>query len=213
MARSLSLHKRRRGIMDITLRVRPGVKEYQFAAAANFDAAFTKFETVPAAGLLTPGALNSESSGSQFRGLTRFLFNPDDYTAGVAAVDDMKPFWIQVTPVDWAGAPGAAEAPHLFLPYSSTPNRAYNVSGTISTSTFEIQLPGLSSGAVIEVDGADNVYVAFDPNGDEFRVPSLSVDYADYHSYSQTFSQLFLRGSALSTAFHASLRLVNSPLT
>lgn len=212
MARSFSVYRRLPGILDLTIRSRPGVKEYQFKAATNFDAAFNLFQVVPAAGMVSYTIPNVGTYDSQFRNLTRFAFNPNDYTLAVPAVSDSKPFWIRVAPVDFSGVVGPDEAMHLVLPFSSTPSRAYNISGSLGVAVTELQLPYNTSNPIVEVNGANNVYMAFEPNSYEFKVPSLGTEFSDYRAAFQTFSQLFLRGSADPTVFFASFRLVSNQM-
>ena len=211
MARSLSVFRRRPKVVDLNLRARPGIKEYQFKAAANFDAAFILFDTVPFGGKMSAGIVDSGPDNGQFRGLTRFIFNPADYTATVPAVDDTKPFWISIAPVTFAGVVGPAEAPHLILPFSSTPNRGYNLTGTVGTGVTELQLPLQTSSSLIEVDGVDNMFISFEPDSYEFRIPSLASDFMNFQNSFPTFSQLFLRGSSAATVFHGSFRLITNP--
>lgn len=211
MARSFSVYRRRPGLMDITVRSRPGVSGFRFKAASNFDAAFSLFQFVPSAGLIKP-SLDTGMSDSQFRGLTRFLFNPSDYTGTVPAVDDTKPFWIRIAPVSLSGVVGPDEAIHLVLPFSSTPNRAYNIAGDVGLTSVELQLPLQSSNPIFEVPGSNSLFLAFDPNGYEFMVPNMGVDFSDYRAAFQTFSEIHVRGSAAPTKFYASFRLLSSPV-
>ena len=210
MARSLSLYRRRVGVVDLNLRQRAGIASYNFQAAANFDGTFTTFQNVPSYGFRSNGVPDISVADSQFRGLTRFLFNPSDYTVAVPAVDDTKPFWVRIQPITNAGIVGAAEAMHLILPYSSTLNRALNLAGSVPNTALELQLPGNVNNALFQVNDTNNLFVAFEPNGAEFQVPSLINEFTTFETTYQTFSQLFLRGSSSPTLISISCRIINT---
>jgi len=103
MARNLSVYRRRPGLVDIAFPARPGAKSYQFQVAPNWDTAMVSFQVVPAFGFRSPGVPDVGMADGQFRGKTRFLFNPADYTATVPAMDDSKPFYVRIVQTDWDG--------------------------------------------------------------------------------------------------------------
>lgn len=197
MARVLSVIRRKLKLVDLTLRSRAGVKEYQFFALSNFDGSATQFETVPADGKRSKTA-PEPATASGFRGLTRFLFNPDDYTASVAAVDDTKPFFIQIKQVGHDGVVGSAEAMHMILPPSSSVHTPFFLAGTVPqgaaiANLLEIQLPFSSKSFTVtnaEAGGGHNLNLAMDPSGPETVL-------APQGSYVSTFglvSAVFVRG-------------------
>ncbi len=206
MARSLSLHRRRANLVDLTLPVRSGVISYQFQVAANFDASFSTFETVSSAGKVSKSAADFLFEASGFRGKTRFLFSPVDYS-----IDDTKPFWVKIRPVTAAGV-GTAEAAQLILPYSSAPNRGVVISGTAPAgagiaNSLELQLPCQVKDLVIRAVDIPLI-VAFEPGGSEITVPDAAANLGSYLRFGeQTVSQLFVRGPA-PAAFEASFTLL-----
>jgi len=216
MARSLSVTRRRNHLVDLNLRARPNVAAYQFFAAANFDSAFTQFETVPAAGLKSVSVpFFGTSSDGEFKGLTRFLFDPSDYTTGTPAVDDTKPFYVQIKQVGTDGTVGPAEAMHLILPYDSTPNRSCVLHGNAPTEAdlahaLEIQLPMQCNDWEFQNQGAAICFVAFEPNGPEFAVNPLSSEFTNYRHVFTSISQLFIRGNGAPTEIYAVFTLRNS---
>lgn len=80
MPRNISVIGRKPNLVDLTLPIRQGVKEYQFFVADNFDSSFFKFATIPVTGKISSTVSNVGFVGNAFRGLTRFLFNPSDYS-------------------------------------------------------------------------------------------------------------------------------------
>lgn len=216
MARNLSLYRRRPGLVDIVFPARPGAASYLFEVASNWDTAMASFQVVPAFGYRSPGVPEQGSVGSQFRGKTRFLFNPSDYTGTVPAMNDSKPFYVRITQTNVDGSTLPAEAQHLILPYSSAPNRPLVLRGTAPaaadiTGSIEVQLPMQCRNARFQVDGAGDAFVAFEPVGPEVRVPSLSVEFSTVELTYAAFSQVFLRGPA-ATVIGMTAEIRNNPL-
>lgn len=204
-------------MVDLALRARDGVASYAFKAAANFDASFTSFATVPSQGLRSPTCPEQGNVGSQFRGLTRFLFDPADYTATNAAVTDLKPFWVRIAQTTFAGVTSADEARHLVLPYRAEPNRPVIVTGQAPAGnnvgeSMELQLPSQCNDLFLQVDGSVDLYLAFEPGGPEFKVSALQNNFTPLTKFIPSFSQLFIRGNAAVTTFSAMMALKDSPL-
>ena len=152
MARSLSLVRRCVNLIDLSLQQRPGVASYKFFWASNFDGSFVQFDTVPAAGKRSATAANT-SPGWGNRNLTRFIFNPADYS-----IPDNAPIWIQIQAVTVAGVVGPSEAMHLVLPYSAEPNRPLVLKGVVPeaadiATSLEMQLPMQCINIQVQVDG------------------------------------------------------------
>jgi hypothetical protein len=216
MARYLSVLRRRTGLVDVVLQARPGAASYNFRVAANWDSAMTLFQVVPAAGYRSRSAPEDSLAGSAFRGKTRFLFNPSDYTVAVPAMDDTKPFYLSIVQNNVDGTSNAAEAQHLVLPYSPAPNRPLVLRGTAPaaadmTGSFEIQLPMQCRNARFQVDGAADAFVAFEPSGPEIRVPALSVEFSNVDMTYPAFTQLFVRGTS-ATVIGIQAEIRNNPV-
>lgn len=207
MPRTLSIYRRRPGIVDITLPYRTNVSGYQFQASTNFNGAFSLFQVVPLIGYKSRSVVTLNTQDSQFKNLTRFTFDPADYVASVPAVNDANPFWVRIAPIDLAGVVGTAEAPQLVLPYSSVPNRSLVISGSVGMSAVEVQLPITANNFNFQVTGANTLFVAFEPNGTEFPMPGLSSGVL-YGSAFPASTVLFLRGSAAPTPFTLQARLL-----
>jgi hypothetical protein len=193
--------------VDITLPKRSGVSGFQFQASTDFNGTFNAFQDVPSNGYksVTPITLNTQDS--QFRGLTRFLFDPTDYTASVAAVDDTTPFWVRIAPIDPYGVVGTPETPQMVLPFSSVPNRTLVLSGSVGLTAEELQLPLTANNFNFEVESGQTLYVAFEPNGAEFPMPGVGTGII-FGSAFPTSTVLFLRGTAASTDFQIQARLL-----
>ena len=205
MSRVFSVNRRRPGLVDIVIPQESGIGSYIFGWSTNFDIAFTDFQTVPTYGYKSKTVVENSASSSSFRGLTRFVFNPTDYS-----IDDSKYFWLHVKKVPFGGAPGTASAPHLVLPYSSVPDRALNIHGTVGNTTTELTLPCDVSNMSFRVEGTDDLVVAFEPKGEVFLMPPLATRNTIYSSAFPTFNQLFLKSAGVSTEFYASFRMLNS---
>lgn len=209
MARSLSLLRRRAGLVDIGVRVRAGVSAYKFQSAANFDQAFTTFATVPMVGLRSLSAPEGSTDGNA--GWTRFVFSPADYS-----LSDTAPLWLKIIPVDMSGVDGTAEAAHLVLPYSTQPNRAVVVSGVAPgaasiAGSLELQLPGQCQNLHAAVDGAAPMLLAVEPGGAEFRVMTEPGQHITLTTTLQSFSQVFVRGDTVDTEFGLIMALRDNP--
>ena len=210
MARVFSLNSRRSGIVDITIRPEDGIGSFIFAVSNNFDGMFNDFQTVPRAGFRSKSVNPAIVSGFGFRDLTRFIFDPADYTGTFPDLDNTKPFWISVASVPYGGAANPYSAPHLVLPYSTVPNRAFNIHGSVGASVTEIQLPMDVSNIIIDVVGPDDLNVGYDENGTVFVIPKMASNDIEYWSTYHTTSQLFLSSTGMDTEFYASFRLMNS---
>ena len=219
MARSISVYRRKPNLIDLFVRQRPNVAAYRFKAGTNFDdASPTLFQIVPSAGyksLSVPDDIGFVDS--QFRGCTRFTFNPADYTVAVPAVSDLKNLWIKIAPVSTSGAVGPDESYHLVLPSNLYPQRSVVISGIAPnvgslTSSLELQLPMLCNNWEFQVTGSVAVFVAFESNGAEWQVNPLSTYQTNFSKAYENTSQIFVRGNGGTSAFTAIFSQRNNPL-
>lgn len=188
------------------------VSGYSVAASSTFNGSFTEFQQVPyKIGYKSPTAKFSYNVDTSFSRVTRFLFNPNDYTASLASVDDSKNFWVKIAPINSSGVVGSYSAPTLLMPYNTIPNRLVNISGTIGASLVEIQLPCDFSAPSIQVEGSDIMEVAFEPNGGIYYVNGITTSASPLSSTTPVFNQLFLKGSDAAVTFSIAARAVNSP--
>ncbi len=202
MARSISLYRRRAGLVDLTVAQRDGVRAFVFKYASNFDVAPSAIQQVPRDGYRSKSAFDT-GVAEGFRGKTRFTFNPADY-----GIDDAKPMWLCVQPLNVDGTLGATEALHLVLPYSSQGRRPVVIAGTAPSgasvaASLELQLPGQLQNLELQNNGASDLFVAFEPGGVEYDVKPLSTGFTNLSMVYPAFSQLFVRGSGATVAFSA----------
>jgi hypothetical protein len=183
------------------------VISYAIEVSANFDGSWSSVTTLPLSGSISKSVVNPGNYESQFRGITRWLFNPSDYS--ITELDNLKPFWLRYTAFRSDGTSVGPSAPHLILPYNSISNRSYSINGTIGTGVVEIALPGLSTSASFSVEGTNLIYVSFEKNGAEYPVAGLGNG-MDWTTSFPSFNSLFVRGSASSTKFYMNCRLANS---
>lgn len=212
MPRSISVIRRTPGVIDLTVRRRPGIIGFRFSAAANFDSAvFTAFQVVPNYGYKSLTAPDLGGIGNQFRDLVRFLFNPSDYTATVAAVRDDVPFYIKIESQNLDGTFNPAEAMHMIMPAHWTANRPILLQGTVPAgltqlNSIEIQLPMSCIDWEIQNDGAADIYMSFERGavaGPEYRLQPATSIFRSMEQYVTTVSQIFMRGAKGSTTVSA----------
>lgn len=201
MARTLSVYRRRPGLVDLTIASRPGVRAFIFKHAPNFDVGAVPFQQVPITGYRSPSAPIGPAEG--FRGLTRFAFNPSDY-----GIDDAKPIWLRVSAVNVDGSVGPDEALHLVMPFPPHGRRAIVLnglapSGADVSESLELNLPFQCQGLEIQNNGSQNLHVAFEPGGPEFLVFPLSTGYTNLAVNYPAFHQIFVRGDGGPVNFSA----------
>jgi hypothetical protein len=213
MARIFSVYRRKNKLVDLNWPYRPGVASYRMKFAGNFDGVFALFETVSLNGKQSLTVLNNGYTDNQFRGKTRFLFNPDDYTA--SGLDDTKPMYIKLAPVDFAGVIGADEAMQLILPYSPEPNRALVLNGNAPTpGPLEIQLPMLVHNMIFtNLDPANVLNVSFEPTGPVYEIGPLATTSSTYPSIYPNASQLFISGAGGVVPINVLASIRNNPTT
>lgn len=231
MARYLSLYRRRNNLIDVNLQsgtgsfiaARANAASYDFQASANFDGSYTTFQNVPASGGFRSASVpdvgfdGEQFSQSRIPHLTRFLFCPSDYIGAVPAVNDLSPIWLRIIQHNLDGSSNAAEAGHLILPYSSTPNRPLMISGTAPSETtiassLELQLPMRTNNVQIQNNGAVPLMVAFEPNGPEFPINPVSIDFVNLYTTYPSVSMMLVRGSGGSCQFNVIGAIQNNSL-
>ncbi len=207
MAHSISLNRRRTGLIELSWPERQGVTSYLLKAATTFSGTFTTVATIPTYGLISKSlqAVQTSRMETASRGRTRIIFSPTDYS-----LDDTKDIWVRVAPISAAGATGADEAIHLIQPYNTQANRVTHIQGQIPiqssiANSLELNVPGQCN-PTIQNDGAGDIYVAFESNGMEFKIPPLTSGFTNYVSFKASFNQLFLRSvTSISTVYISSV--------
>jgi len=183
--------------VDLVVPQEDGIASYQYSYATNFDQSFTDFELVPRSGKKSLSVVENGFVDSRYKNQSRFLFDPSDYS-----IDDNAPFFVKVTPIDNAGNTGTTSSMHLILPYNTTPNRGFILSGSV----LPMQVNDFN---LINTHSSNDLYFSMEPGGYELLVKANSA-YEVRKIYSD-MTQLFLRGSGGAASISAMFTLLNNP--
>jgi hypothetical protein len=227
MPRTFSVARRRTNLVDITVPRRDNIIGFRFSASSNFDAAFTNFQVVPNDGVRTlrapaaggPRTPDISMPGNQRnrRNNARFVFDPDEYTAGVPVVRDDTPFFVRLESQNPNGTFNAAEAMQLVQPYSSAPHRPVQLFGIVPAgaalaNSLEIQLPYQCQDFEITNNGAAILYVAFERPGYEYQLQPQTTIFDKFEQIVTSVSQIFVRGAGGPTTMSAIFTLRNESM-
>jgi hypothetical protein len=208
MPSSISVSRRRQGLVELTVPRRAGSTGFRFSAAPNFDGLFTPFQVVPNYGLRSRSAPPADGViGHQFREECRFVFAPSDYTVAVPAVRDDLPFYVRIEQMNPNGTFGLPEGMQIILPYNTVGNPAVVLHGTAVatgvTGALEINLPGVCEDFTIKNGSSGaNLFVSFGNNagtgpvGPEYLVTSGD----DLNLNDAATSRLYVRGGTAASA-------------
>lgn len=209
--RDFTVIRRRTGILDLLTLKRADVGGYRFQASVNFEASgtWTTLFTAPISSgyldpAINPAVLHSVNNPNSIRA----VFNPNSFTVA-AGITDAKHFWLRFVPVDFAGTPGTAGAPHLVV----TDAEHYGTSrimiaglapqGAAVANSQELELPFTTQDLYLkneEASGGRNLYVALLPGGAEQQVsPQETVTI--FHG---PIDSLLIRGVGGTVQFSAS---------
>ncbi len=159
MARSISVYRRRPGLIDLTLQsgvgsqipARATAASYDFYVSSNFDGTFTKFQRVPIAGYKSPSVTDNSFSGESFSlsrtpRLTRFTFNPSDYSTVFtgAGVSDLTPIWLRIVQNNQDGSTNSTANP-VVTGTIDLNTLAYGPGGDLDTLVLSLKHDGGSS--------------------------------------------------------------------
>jgi hypothetical protein len=224
MPRTFSVPRRRINLVDITVPRRDNIIGFRFSASSNFDAAFTAFQVVPNDGLKAlrppvsggPRTPHIPLPGNQRNRDVRFVFDPDEYTAGVPVIKDNTPFFIRIESQNPNGTFNSPEAMQLLQPYNSAPHRPVHLFGTVPaaanlTNSLEIQLPMQCDDWEITNSGAAILYIAFERPGFEYLLQPEATVFRSLSQYITAVSQIFVRGGGGPTTLNAIFTLRNNP--
>lgn len=208
MARPFSVYKRQANLVDLIWDKVPGVKSYKFEYASNFDGTFTDLQEVSGGGFRSESA-PQDGAFVNLRDSVRFRFNPADYS-----ISDTDPFFLRVTPVDWAGVDGDAGPMQMIVPYGTQPNRPIVLSGEVPqgadiTESMVIHLPSQVVGANIKVQSGSALVISFEDEGDEYEITSTGPGLDNNFP---SFSAIRLRGNGGDSTFSAMFSLRNNGL-
>jgi hypothetical protein len=151
------------------------------------------------------------------RNNVRFVFDPDEYTAGVPVVVDNTPFFIRLESQNPNGTFNAAEAMQLLQPYNSVGHRPVQLNGTVPIGAspavaLEIQLPYQCQDFDITNNGAAVLGIAFERPGTEYQLQPQTSIFDTLGQVVTSVSQIFVRGLGGPTAMSAIFTLRNEQL-
>ena len=219
--------QRSTGLIDLVVRSRPGVSQYQFAAADTLDNAFSA--PVPLFDVQTNTQYISRSLRLQRRGffdesrvgLTRATFNLNDFAAPTVPGDGVIAFiTVLYQPI---GVPAfiGTPAPILVVPppgFFNTGRRMLTLTGTAPSlagqannlpppGVMNVVLPKFADQVRIENTGANSLFVSFDEGLPEYEIPAAGTTFTLFQEAG--VQQIFLRASGGTTTFQIAASIVN----
>lgn len=217
-AREFSIVRRRKNLVDlITPRV-PGLSEYRFEVATNFDSAYTLIITAPTAS----GFVDPNIDRQRLRALTslpgngkiRVVFDPASYAPVPLTNGDDAHFWIRMVPVDAVFGPLTPTPGVLVMTEDERQaQQQILISGTAPNTAapgLQVDLPRRVGDIRIrnnEAAGGTDLLVTTTLNGPEYRIEGQ----AEWTPYQGLTPTLHVRGDAGTAAFSASFTTAISP--
>lgn len=201
--RRFSILRRKVGLVDLITPIRPGsegVAQYRLKTDTAPTGAFgTAVMTVPLTGLVDP-AVAGHQHVIQPGENVRMIFKPGNYS-----LSDTDAFWLRLFYIDGAGAemsnpaPGAAT---LVLPPFSGPGQSgFTATAPVGAgfaNSVQIDLPrAMENLRVMNNDGTNPLFVAFDGGGPEIKIPAGK----EITGFLGTASSLFVRSTGGSVEF------------
>lgn len=230
MATSPRLIHRFAGYTEMVIRTDPSVGWYQIRGADSLNNCFTGSNalfTVPAAGHYRSHTLRKNKTGfagGSYRGLTRMVFNLDDFwvPAGTYPHDAHTAF-LTVTEIDKSGV-SRAEGPIFVLPAASklysprptlvvagtAPNVPATATGIPPAGAMHFVLPMFSDNVQIRnLDaGAQALLLSFGPNETEVTIPAGTV----VNFFDATVSEVLIHANGGTCGFEIVFALVNGEM-
>ena len=207
-----SIAYRAPNLVDVLMPKQNGVEGYRLRASPQFDGtpAFVTILTASiGAGFLDPAVNRGKLSTMPGTNHVRAVFDPDTFAAGEpidAGLIDTRQFWMRFQPIA-AGVPGAESDPVLILTRSQLSGEstiaiqgdapsAATIAGSL-TLCLARRMVGFS---ITNNDGSNPLFVAFNVDGPETRIPANTRAYFD--TVLPT-SILVVRGSGGAVSFSA----------
>lgn len=201
MQRTLTVNRRRAGIVDTYVPKVAQVVGYRLKAATNFDAAFATIFTSTNVGFVGAGVDQRVLESQPLGGKVRMVWNPTDY-----GLDDKQPVWVQLFHVDGGGAETQVSACTLIMPdetqflhrgsghlllRGSAPAAA-TVAGSL-----QLDLPRLQTDwRILNESSTDAAYVSFEPGGGENKLPA-NATYSQFHTFKANSPTVFVRSGGV----------------
>ncbi len=200
MNRTLTVSRRRAGIVDTYVPRVTGVVGYRLKAATNFDAAFSTIFTSTNVGFVGEGVDQRVLESQPVNGRVRMVWDPTDY-----GLDDNQPIWVKLYHVDAAAVETQVSACTLITPDETqflsrgaghlmlrgTAPSAADVGGSL-----QLDLPRLQTDwRVLNESTTRGAFVAFEPGGPENYLPANSQT-PQLISFKANSGSIWIRGDA-----------------
>jgi hypothetical protein len=214
------LVERHKQIVDLAVPTNTTAQSYVFGAAVTLNAAYagvTSLFEVPAKASYVSYSIRKSGENrvqESNRGLTRAMWNPDEFSSGTVPGDSLITF-VRVAPRDWAGVLGSYSAILVVPPpdfFSSgrknlvlngtAPNVAAGVNNIPPQNAMRISLPHFADEVVLYNTGGSTLYVSFGEGLQE--APVAAGTHVQFKEAG--VNEMFLRGN---TAFTALCSVVN----
>lgn len=215
--------------VELVLPADPGLRAYRIGASNTLDGAFAGATTmfdVPSGGTFrSPGIVARRLGYTQYhnRGLTRVMFDPEDYWAPAGTLPhDADTSFLRVIPISANGTAQPA-GPILIVPppaFFTSPRPSLSVWGeapnvtSLSTGfpppgAMHIVLPRFTDNArVRNTDTADELLVSFGAGQSSVTVPFGQVE----TFYDAVASELFLHSDGGDASFELRFAVVNGEM-
>lgn len=209
MNRTLTVNRRRKGIVDTYVPKVYGVVGYRLKAATNFDGVYNTILTSTNVGFVGPGVDQRVIESQPLGGKVRFVWNPTDY-----ALDDNQHLWVKLYHVDAAAVETQVSAPTLIFPddvqflhrgaghllLRGTAPSAASVAGSL-----QLDLPRLQTDwRILNENTTTGAFVAFEEGGPEYYLPPNST-VPQFTSFSANSASVWIRGNgaAVTLSLHS----------
>lgn len=198
MERTLTVSRRRPGIVDTYVPRVNGVMGYRLKAATNFDGAFSTILTSTNVGFVGPGVDQRTLETQPITGRVRFVWNPTEY-----GFDDTSHLWVTLYHVDAASVETQVSAPTLILPdQTQFLSRGYGhvvLRGTAPNvpfgSALQLDLPRLlTDWRILNESDTVSAWVSFEPNGPEYLLKNSSTT-PQFTSFKSNSASIWIRGN------------------
>lgn len=197
MERSLTVNRRRPGIVDTYAPKVYGVAGYRLKAAANFDSPFNTIFTSTNVGFVGQGVDQRVLESQPINGKVRMVWNPADY-----GLNDSAHIWVQLFHVSGAGVETQVSAATLILPdltqFLHRGTGHVLIRGTapsaVAGSALQLDLPRLMTDwRVFNESVTKQVWISFEPNGPEY-VLKVNDTAPQFTSWKANAASIWIRG-------------------
>jgi len=174
--RRFSILRRKAGLIDLITPIRPeseGVASYRLKKDTDPFGSFTNVVlTAPITGLIDPTVAGKHHVIQPGENV-RMLFNPANYTLSDAA------FWVRLFYVNASnvelGSPAPGAATLVLPPFVGPIQTGFTATATVKAdlaNSTQLDLPrAMESIKILNLDGTNPLFVAFDAGGPEMEIP------------------------------------------